>query len=270
MSKIFNTGETSITLKETYNPEGSVLRECQLRMLEMLIYIDNVCNLLGIPYILDGGTVLGAVRHGGFIPWDDDVDISIPRKYFRKLNKYLEENPHPQFVIQNSRTDSGYMGAWSVLRDTKSEYIQDTKIHNIRKYRGVQVDIFPLEETFGPKVHWFANRLADHFIEKQIGKGNLVMARIGYILCYKFVFPTIRFASIFNRNNKLMYTLGTCWFQTFDKDLFHNRSTIEFEDFSFFGPHDINKYLHELYGDYMALPTIDKRDHHQATYKIWD
>lgn len=266
----YNTGETNKLLKETYNPEGSVLRKCQLRMLDMLIYIDKVCRQLDIPYIIDGGTVLGAVRHGGFIPWDDDTDIAVPRKYFKKLCNYLEDYPHPQFVIQNASTDKGYMGGWAVLRDIKSEYIQNSIIHNIRKYRGVQVDIFPVEETFGLKVHRFSGRMTNFLIDRQIKKGRISIARLGYLFSYKLIFPILRFISIFNRNNKLMYTLGTPWSTVLDKEIFQNRSVVEFEGVNFYGPKNVKKYLCDLYGDYMSLPPIDKRDHHQATCRIWD
>ena len=64
-------------LRERYNPNGSTLRKQQLRMLEMLQYIDSVCKKHNIRYWLCSGTLLGAVRHGGFIPWDDDVDIEM-------------------------------------------------------------------------------------------------------------------------------------------------------------------------------------------------
>ena len=69
---VFNTGETQSELRAKYNPEGSILRRAQMRMLDMLIYLDKVCKEQNIPYRIDGGNVLGAVRHGGFIPWDDD------------------------------------------------------------------------------------------------------------------------------------------------------------------------------------------------------
>lgn len=100
-TKIFNTGESAKELKEEYNPEGSLLRKAQLRMLDMLLYIDKICKDNGILYRLDGGNVLGAVRHGGFIPWDDDVDIVLDVKNFKKLCRYLEKHPHPHYKIQN-------------------------------------------------------------------------------------------------------------------------------------------------------------------------
>jgi lipopolysaccharide cholinephosphotransferase len=76
----FNTGETSEDLKAHFNPEGSTLKKAQDRMLDMLLYLDNVCKEQNVPYRIDAGNVLGAVRHGGFIPWDDDVDIVLLRR----------------------------------------------------------------------------------------------------------------------------------------------------------------------------------------------
>ena len=80
---IYNTGETSEELKEKYNPDGSDTRRAQLRMLEMLHFIDDICKKNNIEYYINSGTLLGAVRHGGFIPWDDDLDICISRKIGR-------------------------------------------------------------------------------------------------------------------------------------------------------------------------------------------
>ena len=157
---VFNTGETQSELTAKYNPEGSLLRKCQLRMLDMLLYFDKVCKEQKIPYRLSGGNVLGAIRHGGFIPWDDDTDVVIMRKDLRRLCDYMIKNPHPQYKLQTYKTDCGYVGAWVVLRDTKSEYIQDRISHNVKKYRGLQIDIFPFENRVIKSLHSFSGRIS--------------------------------------------------------------------------------------------------------------
>ncbi|MCS2388708.1 LicD family protein [Bacteroides thetaiotaomicron] len=92
--------ETNEELRAKYNPEGSDLRRAQLRMLDMLLYLDKVCKENEITYWLAAGTCLGAVRHGGFIPWDDDIDIFMMENEYKKLIDLILSNPHPQFKIQ--------------------------------------------------------------------------------------------------------------------------------------------------------------------------
>lgn len=87
-------------LRAKYNPDGSNLRKMQLRMLEMLKYIDSICRENDIKYWLSSGTCLGAVRHGGFIPWDDDADIEMLASDYRKLEKILRSSSR-DFVLQD-------------------------------------------------------------------------------------------------------------------------------------------------------------------------
>lgn len=270
MMKVYNTGETPKMLKEKYNPEGSILRKAQMRMLDMLLYIDGVCKKLNIEYRLDSGNVLGAVRHGGFIPWDDDVDIVILRKDCPKLCKYLLENPHPQYVLQYHKTDPGYCGFWPVLRDLKSEYIQNSDVHNARKYRGLQVDIFPLEEGLTP----FFIKISGHITylnEKHFVLKHKKIADIIYRFQKYIIHPVFRFLDVFTgAKDTAMYAYGISCGTNIPKSFLKDYKPILFEEHYFPGPSDPYEYCKKIYGNYMKLPPIDKRDHHKAQYKIWD
>ena len=121
-------------LRFKYNPDGSLLREHQLRMLEMLDYFDKLCKKNGIRYWLSSGTCLGAIRHGGFIPWDDDVDIEMLRSDYIKLEKIFKETN--EYILQTWRNDKYYCLSFAKMRDKR------TQIYNsLFKYKGIFIDI---------------------------------------------------------------------------------------------------------------------------------
>lgn len=274
MEVTFNTGETSSDLKNEYNPEGSILRKAQLRMLDMLLYVDNVCKEQGIQYALSSGNVLGAVRHGGFIPWDDDVDIMLLPHDYKKLVKYLKKHPHPQYKIQNDETDSHYYMFWSVLRDTKSEYIQDSYEHNIRKYRGLQVDIFCFENCVNQKLYVNVFKLYSCYTKKLLLR-SLFLQKIWFLLFKYIIIPIVRFVGKpFSSKDFYHHAYGQpkgkAWLGNVPSNIFLPFVPIKFEGYEFLGPYDPVGYLKFTYGEYMDLPCKEKRNHHKATYRIWD
>lgn len=268
---IYNTGETTEELKQKYNPDGSTLRKVQLRIVDMLVYLDKIFRENNIEYMLSDGNILGAVRHqGGFIPWDDDLDINVLRKDFKRAQQVILDNPHPQFRLQNHDTDSGFMGQWAVLRDTKSEYIQDSALHNIRKYKGVQIDIFPLENGIPFAVRYCASQWRARILEPLIKHNHLKMANLVYVFTDKILFPTIITLCKHHNPKKLFPPLGTGWFLEYDADVLFPTKPIYFEGHEFPGPAEPLRYLEQTYGDYDKLPPLESRNHHEANYKIWD
>ena len=268
---IFNTGETNFTLKEIYNPEESLLRKCQLRMLDMLIYIDDVCKKINVKYSLDGGNILGAVRHGGFIPWDDDVDIILERDDYEKLCKYLKSNPHPQYVLQTPDNDPFYINYWNILRDTKSEYLQESSVHKLLRYRGLQIDIFPIENNVIPILHKLFFRI--HYINRnRLLLRNRIISRMLYKIGEIIVLPIVRLCSKLScRRGVYSYSYGLPWYREWKNNILFPYKPIFFESHYFPAPSDINAYLKTQYGeDYLNLPKETERNHHQTAYKIWE
>jgi len=267
----FNTGETAESLKENYNPEGSILRKCQLRMLDMLLCIDSVCQQHSIPYFIDAGTLLGAVRHKGFIPWDDDVDVFVDRKYYRKLKQILISSEHNQYILQCHETDPGYMGRWMVLRDTKSEYLQNTNLHKIRKYRGVQVDIFPIDDVLPDFMAGISGRLQWNLVDKLIKHGCFELAKANFLFLDRVLFPLVlKTCSLFRHYDYYTLGVGTGYKMHLHKENIYPLSKIEFEGHLLSCPVNCAEELKSIYGNFSELPPIDKRDHHQADYLIWD
>jgi len=120
------------------------LRQLQLTELEALCELRRVCQLLELPFYLVGGTALGAVRHQGFIPWDDDIDIGLLRPDYDRLLREAPALLGERFFLQTNRSDPEYYLGYAKLRINDTLYVQrnfaDRKMHH-----GVFVDIFPLD-----------------------------------------------------------------------------------------------------------------------------
>ena len=252
------------TLREKYNPEGSDLRKGQKRMVDMLIFIDTLCRENGINYWLSYGTLLGAVRHGDFIPWDDDTDICMPIEDLQKFKKImLENNPSDEFILQCKETDDNYCRSWLVLRDLKTVYKQENGFHEILKYKGLQVDIFPVEYN----VSLFWKKISD-WIQKRLIMNPLLSKRWIYKPLKPFrseIWKFLNSALIpFCRNHFKDKSKSTVYCTSYgvdipfviigDKDVIYPLTKVKFANYNFNAPKEYDKYLRNLYGDYNIIP----------------
>ena len=258
-------------LRERYNPDGSVLRKAQLRMLDMLTFLDEVCEENNLTYWLDSGTLLGAVRHGGFIPWDNDADICMPRKDMLKLEKILKGKKYSnsQFQLQCSSSDPGFFEFWDVLRDTKSEYLINKKIHQRRKFKGIQVDIFPVESSVDPKlqktIKWLSSRIIGRLVDTVMP--NWII-NIPYCFINKLVIPCFRIKGKQSTADQIYYGYGLPFLKKYPKSCLNPIEKIKFEDRYFNAPFDYDTYLSALYGNWRELPSKDKRFQDSHTSNI--
>ena len=133
-------------LKARFNPDGSPLRRQQLVMLEMVQELDRICRKHHIPYFLYGGTLLGAIRHNGFIPWDDDLDVGLMRNDYLRLMQVLPDELPSHIVLQTNDTDRNYFYFFAKLRDTRS-FLDEGAYDRCFKYRGIFIDIFPFDKV---------------------------------------------------------------------------------------------------------------------------
>ena len=251
------SNELAIQLKEKYNAEGTTLRLAQLRMLEMLKFIDTVCRTHNITYWLDSGTLLGAIRHQGFIPWDDDVDICMPYKDAERFKQImLKENSNNKFVLQCKESDKGYFGAWYIIRDLNSEYISNNKLHNKLKYKGLQVDIFITEDRTNTSL-WYFSRFIQKCIDKSLNiitdiRIATIISHPLYQFMHNILIPFSRYISKEKKYYKLPY--GSMWKNKLRKDYIYPIKTCIFEDYEFCAPNNFDAYLTEEFGDWQEVP----------------
>lgn len=256
-------------LRQRYNPDGSTLRKAQMRMLDMLIYIDETCKELNITYQLNSGNVLGALRHGGFIPWDDDVDIIMKREDYNIFCKHITDHPHQQFKLQSHKTDPHYYRFWNTLRDTKSRYINNNIVDKEFIYHGLVIDIFPFEPGRIDLLRRIAAKIAQLNVRYFIGKHRF-MAELTYQFQNRLINPIFNVISNLGGDQKKYgHTYGVGFARTIPKEILFPSKPITYEAHEFAGPADPKAYCETIYGNYMDLPKEEKRNIHQCTVEIW-
>lgn len=274
---VFNTGETAESLRREYNPDGSLLREAQLRLLDMLDYIDKVCREQGISYRLDSGNVIGALRHGGFIPWDDDVDVALSWSDYKRLCQYLSSHPHPRYKLQSPETDKDYLYTWNKLRDVKSQYVmnypegsKDMKVFERQKYKGLQIDLFPFEDHMLPQLQRLAGKLAC-VAAFDIGQDYPRLGRFLFNLNRRVFFPLFRLAGKFiGKADVVQHSYGTWFYKRYRKQDIVPYAKADFEGHSYPVPADADAFCRTIYGDYWQLPPKEKREWHAADIIYFD
>lgn len=266
---VFNTGETAEELQQKYNPEGSNLRHAQIRLLDMLLYLQEAAQEAGVSIRLDGGNILGAVRHGGFIPWDDDIDVVIDCKDYKRFCRYLLNHPHPQYVLQTHETNREYFMPWGQLTDLKSEYTcpynkntREEKAWQRQKLHGLHIDIFPYERNKIPFLHSLSVKLSCT-VCFSLAVRRPLLAHVLFCLLRDGVYPFFRFmGKIFGQSDLYMHSYGSWFRYKFPKDVLLPHKPITFEGHVFEGPAKVNEFCKILYGDFMNLPPMDKRAVH--------
>lgn len=250
-------------LRAKFNPDGSELRKLQLRMLDILKYIDGVCKEHDITYWLSSGTCLGAVRHGGFIPWDDDVDIEMLRPDYEKFLKVWKNTE--KYAIQHKDSDASYFMGFAKVRELNTRFEEPAPISKLYRYKGIFVDIFcmePIGRLPAKGFDWFGRHLIDMYTNKPDSRLRSFIYGAGKKLMY--------FASDMLRPiMKLMYKRTVCHtFGSFNYGKLRKKEDLlpvvklDFEGYSFPVPRNYESYLKSLFGDYETIPTTDSSQFH--------
>ena len=260
------SSEQQAELRAKYNPDGSNLRRMQLHILEMLKYIDKVCRENNIKYWLSAGSCLGAVRHGGFIPWDDDVDIEMERKDYIKFYKILNSEQNDRYILHSYFNDKEYLYPFDKLRD-KNSYVKESYfIDDWIKFHGCFIDIFTIEPSNSKYMHILSSKIWWHTLTVFAKIKNESLRRKfifgGHLLNRRILYPLFAMLSKFNSNGVFRHSYGSPFPNPrFVKD-FKETTLAKFEDGEFPIPKGYDHYLKSIYGDYTKIPSnIESNSH---------
>lgn len=255
-----------------YNGSGTALRDAQETMMKILVEFDRVCKKNGLTYWLDFGTLLGAVRHKGFIPWDDDVDLSMPPEDYRKFKAISAKELSEGFVLQSEETEPSANQGDGVfkIRMKDTLYLMDYDDLSAPYSKGLFIDVF--ESAPFPAI----NKRLFRFLARRINKAHGFMhynkrLTLGNIARF-FLFP-ISYFFFYHIVWKLicLFSSKPCEFTPIQRVLYGYPSPrtaiyplkeIEFEGRMFPCPNDPDRRLTDMWGNYMELPPKEKRKIH--------
>ncbi len=256
------------------------LRKVQLTQLEMLIEVDRICKKCDIKYNIIAGTLLGAVRHKGFIPWDDDADVALLRSEYEKFRNACEsELDKSKFYFQDHRNTKGYRWGYGKLRRKHTLFLREFQEH-MPYQQGIFIDIFPLDNVPNNKLLRTLTNFYCYCIRKimwsPVGMiaSKSTMLKAWYKLIYQIAGQSVythynRYIS--RRNKKDSDWVRILTFPTPNKEYaylkkwYKNSSPIIFEEHEFMGIKDYDEYLSFKFGDYMTLPKEENRKVHPVS-----
>lgn len=256
------------------------LTELQKRLLLILEWYHNFCVENNLRYYLLGGTMLGAARHQGFIPWDDDIDVGMPRSDYETFLKLTNGKQYGNFVVEGIHTENtDFFYGYSKIYDTKSTLIENTR-YKIK--RGIFIDLFPLDGAGNSESE------SRSFFRAVLNKYRILLARTCAIRSDRKWYKNlaVHIARMIPNsivdNKKLMYSIDDiCKTKDFDTSIYianlygnwGEREIVEkavmrtpaiyrFENLNVYGVADYDKYLTSLYGDWRKLPPKEKQVSH--------
>lgn len=260
--------------------DGIGLKQLQSIQLEMLIEVDRICRKCNIRYNIIAGTLLGAVRNKGYIPWDDDADVALMRPEYEKFKSACKtELDQTRFYFQDHTITEGYRWGYGKIRRKNTLFLRENQEH-MPYEQGVFIDIFPLDGVPDNYVLRYIHNLKCTIIRKilwsAVGRkaDKRRFMRVIYMLLYKIPIHLVfkYYDGFITRSNKretkfvrkLMFPTPNKTYG-YKRIWYENSAEYEFEQYVFIGIEQYHEYLSFKFGDYMTLPPLSQRKVHPVS-----
>lgn len=260
--------------------QGETLRQLQLVELEMLLEVDRICQKCGLHYNVIGGTLLGAVRHGGFIPWDDDADLVMFRKDYEKFRDACKtELDKSRFYFQDMDVTDGYRWGYGKLRRKGTVFMREGQEH-MPYEQGVFIDIMPLDNVpdsyLGRKTIDVMCYCLRKMFWSAVGRftAKNIFVRFWFQILYMVPFFLVRGAvhiflglcrCIESREVRILFMPNPRQDACYHRRWFESNPKIKFEGAELCGIEDYEGFLTWEFRDYMQIPPEDKRKVHPVS-----
>ncbi|NLL56399.1 MAG: LicD family protein [Clostridiales bacterium] len=265
------------------NNKDTILLQLQDCLYQMLVEFDSICKEHNLRYYLAYGSLLGAVRHGDFIPWDDDLDVVMPREDYDRLLKTYKEILPSHYDLHNYNNTPNYFLSFAKIVNTDTTLVEIANKKNDYRVGGVYIDIFPLDgmgncirsARLRTKKATIYRIMIDSTTDMFEDKKRALWKQL--IINITRLFNTQKWQNRLARHlrkksfNKSKYVsmsaTSTKDKKIVKKEIFGEPKKIKFREHYFYAPQMIDEYLKTEYGDYMQLPPIEKRcSHHNFVY----
>ncbi len=258
---------------ELTNEQLQQLKECERDMLAAFV---AVCNKHKIKYFLQGGTLLGAVRHQGFIPWDDDVDVSLPRDEYERFVAVAQRELPSYYFLQTKDTDPEYPNNFAKIRDSRTTFIE-TSARKLNINHGAYIDIFPIDyypdgfkaKIFEIKKKFLTWRINTAFYMPEMSLKSKIATLISCILYpsrRKAIEKREKLFSCVPVSQRVVNNSGA-WLEKeiIPREWCEESVEMTFEGIKVQGSAKYDEWLTYVYGDYMQLPPEEERKGHHFT-----
>jgi lipopolysaccharide cholinephosphotransferase len=255
------------------------LRELQLIQLDAFKEIHDICLKHSIKYFMIGGTLLGAIRHNGFIPWDDDLDIAMFRPDYDTFIELCKSELSDKYFLQNYKTDIDYYPALTRISINNTQ-VNDKYTKHLKCHKGTYIDVFPLDNvpdditSRNKQKRMIASIDKIMFFKARIiyKEGPLRLKRIGKSILSFILIPIplkwlqqkrVSFMIMFNtqKTKNVCSTASKYGYrkQVIPRDIYGEPVMINFENDMYYAPQKWEEYLKHLFGDYMKLPPKEQQ-----------